>query len=197
MNPSKSAPPPARTDVRRALIEATADLLGEVGPKSISVRQIADRAGVNHGQIHHYFQGKRGLLEATLRNLAKDHFEDSLQRSGGDAIPPPLSLSEDRRYFRALCQAVMDDDLDLIRTVDSDHEISVPIRVLRELEGRKPDADPLEVKAIFALGAAMELGWVAFEKLILLIAEVDPEDEEAFRSTIKRLMVERFYPMLG
>ncbi|MDG2049167.1 MAG: TetR/AcrR family transcriptional regulator [Myxococcota bacterium] len=197
MNPSKSDPAAERPDVRRALIEATADLLGEVGPKSLSVRQIADRAGVNHGQIHHYFQGKRGLLEAALRNLAKAHFDDSLERAGGDAIPPPLSLGEDRRYFRALCQAVMDDDLDLIRTVDADHEISVPIRVLRELEARKPDVDPLEVKALFALGAAAELGWVAFEKLILLAAEVDEPDEEAFRKIIKRLMAEKFYTMLG
>ena len=43
--------------VRTALLEAACDMLAEVGPKSLSVRRLAERAGVNHGQIHHYFGG--------------------------------------------------------------------------------------------------------------------------------------------
>lgn len=182
--------------VRTALIEAAADLLGEIGPRTLSVRQIAERAGVNHGQIHHYFGGKRGLLEAAIRHLARDHFQQSLARADGAAIPPPLSLGEDPRYFRALCQAVMDDDLDLIRTVDTDHEISVPLRVLRTLQAQKAGQDPLEVKALFAVACAFELGWVAFEKLILMAAEVAPEDQEVVRNTVKRLLSENIYTML-
>ena len=32
-----------------------------------AARHLAERAGVNHGQVHHYFGGKRGLLEAAMR----------------------------------------------------------------------------------------------------------------------------------
>ena len=46
------------------LIDAAADLLGEVGPRAMTVRSIAQRVGVNHGLIHHYFGGKQPLLEA-------------------------------------------------------------------------------------------------------------------------------------
>jgi AcrR family transcriptional regulator len=174
--------------VKDALIEAAADLLGEVGPRSLSVREIATRAGVNHGQIHHYFGGKRGLLEAAIRHLAKEHFEHSLDLAGGEAIPLPLSLGDDPRYFRALCQSVMDGDLDLVRTVDMDDEVSVPLRVLRALKERDPTRSDLDVRAQFAMLAAQQLGWVAFEELLFLIADVAPDERDHFREVVKRQM---------
>jgi AcrR family transcriptional regulator len=176
--------------VKAALIQAAGELLGEVGPRGVSVRDIAQRAGVNHGQIHHYFGGKRGLLEAAIRHLARGHYAHSLELAGGRPIPRALSLSEDRPYFRALCQSVMDGDLELVRAVESDDELSVPRRVMRDLQGRHPQGDELEVKAHFANLAAMQLGWVAFEELLFLNAQVGPDQRESFRETVKRLMQE-------
>jgi AcrR family transcriptional regulator len=174
--------------VQAALVDVAAEMLGEFGPRSLSVRDIAERAGVNHGQVHHYFGGKRGLLVAAMRHLAKQHFEHSLELSAGEAIPPPLSFTEDRAYFRALCQSVMDGDLDLVMSVDGDDEVSVPRRVLRALRADHPDTDDLEVRASFAIFAAMQLGWSAFEELLLLIAEVGPGEDAAFRSAVKNRM---------
>ena len=99
--------------VKAALIAAAADMLGEVGPRNISVRDVADRAGVNHGQIHHYFGGKRGLLEAAMQHLAREHFDHAMALQGDGAYPPPLSLAEDVRYWRAIAQAVIEGDLEL------------------------------------------------------------------------------------
>ena len=175
--------------VKSALIAAAAEMLGEVGPKSLSVRDLAERAGVNHGQVHHYFGSKRGLLEAAMRHLARRHFDHSLELSGGGAFPPPLSLTENRTYFRALCQSVMDGDAALVTTVDLDDEISVPRRVLRHLREANPDADDLELRAGFAAQAAMQLGWFAFEDHLLRIAEVEPGDEDAFRERVKASML--------
>ncbi|MDG2332742.1 MAG: TetR/AcrR family transcriptional regulator [Myxococcota bacterium] len=174
--------------VRAALIEAAGHLLGEIGPRNVSVREIAQRAGVNHGQIHHYFGGKRGLLEAAIRELAREHYANSLALAGGEAIPAPLSLSEDRGFFRALCQSVMDGDIDLVRAVESDNQLSVPRRVLRQIREQNPDADPLELKARFSILSAMELGWVAFEELMFLNADVQGSEREELRGAVKRLM---------
>ncbi|HIF95149.1 MAG TPA: TetR/AcrR family transcriptional regulator [Myxococcales bacterium] len=174
--------------VKTALIKAAAEMLGEVGPKSLSVRDLAERAGVNHGQVHHYFGGKRGLLEAAMRHLAKLHFDRSLELSGGGAVPPPLSLTEDRAYFRALCQSVMDDDIELVMTVDRDDEISVPLRVLRHLRETHPESNDLDIRARFAALAAMQLGWFAFEELMMLTSEVAPAEEDDFRERVKSFM---------
>ena len=81
--------------VRTALLDAAAELLAEVGPEATSVRDVARRAGVNHGQVHHYFGGKRGLLEAAMRGLAHDHHAFVRERRGDAAYPPPLLLAQD------------------------------------------------------------------------------------------------------
>jgi AcrR family transcriptional regulator len=178
--------------VRSALIEAAAEMLGEIGPKSLTVRDLAERAGVNHGQIHHYFGGKRGLLVAAMRHLAEQHYARSVELADGGELPPPLSLLEDRAYFRALGQSVMDGDLDLVMTVDADDEVSVPRHVLRSLRASHPDVSDLDLRANFAILAATQLGWVAFEELILLIAEVRPGDADDFREHVKRAMKRMF-----
>ena len=178
--------------VQSALIEAAGEMLGEVGPKRLSVREVAERAGVNHGQVHHYFGGKRGLLEAAMRALAKEHFDDSLDRAGGAPLPAPLSLIEHRAYFRAVSQCVLDGDIALVLTVDRDDEISVPLRVLRHLRETHPESNDLDLRASFAAVAAMQLGWVAFEDLLLLLAEVEPGEEDEFRDRVKQSMTRMF-----
>ena len=54
-----------RKNVEKRLIDSAAELLSSLGPNQLSIRDIALHAGVNHAQIHHYFGGKQGLLEAT------------------------------------------------------------------------------------------------------------------------------------
>ena len=188
---SRSDPSPKASGseaVKAALIAAAGDLLGELGPRAVSVRDIAQKAGVNHGQIHHYFGGKRGLLEAAIRELARGHYEHSLELAGGKIIPPPLSLGEDRTYFRALCHSVMDGDIELVMAVEGDDELSVPRRVMRDLREQKTGTDLFEIKASLSIFAAMQLGWVAFEELLLIIADVDPEEQESFKNRVKHLM---------
>jgi AcrR family transcriptional regulator len=176
--------------VKAALVDAAAHMLGEVGPRGISIRDVADRAGVNHGQVHHYFGGKRELLKAAMRHLARGHFEHASELAQGSLLPPVLSLADDSEYWRAICQVVMEGDLELART-EIDEDLSVPRRVLRSLEEEYgDDVDELELKARFAALAAQTLGWVAFEEFMLLLADVEPQQREALRAEVKRVMQE-------
>ncbi|QIO05906.1 transcriptional regulator BetI [Acinetobacter shaoyimingii] len=54
---------------RQQLIEATLSAVNELGFAETSIQQIAQRAGVSTGIISHYFKGKNGLIEATMRYL--------------------------------------------------------------------------------------------------------------------------------
>lgn len=51
-------------DLRRALVEAAAALLEELGPEGVSLRGAARRAGVSHAAPYHHFTGKAELVEA-------------------------------------------------------------------------------------------------------------------------------------
>lgn len=57
---------------RRQLIQATMQAIDEVGLADTTIVRIARRAGVSAGIISHYFGGKDGLLEATMRQILGD-----------------------------------------------------------------------------------------------------------------------------
>ncbi len=176
--------------VKSALVEATAKMLSEVGPRGISVRDVADRAGVNHGQVHHYFGGKRALLEAAMRHLAREAFDQSRALAGDSLYPPLLAFTEDSDYWRAVCKIVIDGDLELAR-IEIDEDIWVPRHVLRSLQKEHGiDVDDLRFKARFAAMTAQQLGWVAFEDFITLLADVEPEQREEFRAQVKQFIQE-------
>lgn len=56
---------------RRQLIEATIVAIAEVGYNATTIAEIARRADVSTGLVSFYFGDKDGLLEATLRHLAR------------------------------------------------------------------------------------------------------------------------------
>ncbi|MFC0335968.1 transcriptional regulator, TetR family [Kushneria avicenniae] len=57
---------------RQQLIDATMATIDEAGLADSTIMQIAGRAGVSAGIISHYFGGKDGLLEATMRYILGD-----------------------------------------------------------------------------------------------------------------------------
>lgn len=57
------------SNTRLALMSATEALLIEVGYSALTVRRVAQRAGVNHGLVHYYFSSLHGLLLHTLERF--------------------------------------------------------------------------------------------------------------------------------
>nr|WP_284047821.1 transcriptional regulator BetI [Halomonas gemina] len=57
---------------RQQLIKATMAAIDKVGLADATVMRIARHAGVSAGIISHYFGGKDGLLEATMRQILSD-----------------------------------------------------------------------------------------------------------------------------
>jgi AcrR family transcriptional regulator len=187
-------PAKGREAVEAALIDAACNLLAEVGPRATSVRDIANRAGVNHGQVHHYFGGKRPLLEEAMRQMAQLHRRAMRELSGDQVIPPPLAVLEDQRYLRALVRATIEGDVDLAR-IEIDEGISVGRAILDFLtERRGLDDPPLDIKVALAEGMAMQLGWIALEPFLFLVADVKPEEQEQVRDRIRDIAYARRIP---
>lgn len=57
------------------LIQATISAIDELGFPGATVSVIGKKAGVSPAIINHYFGGKDGLLEETMRSLIKEFFE--------------------------------------------------------------------------------------------------------------------------
>ena len=56
-------------DRREQLLQAAIAVLGEEGYGAMSMRAVADRAGVRLSLVHYHFGSKRGLVEAILEDL--------------------------------------------------------------------------------------------------------------------------------
>lgn len=65
---------------RRQLIDATIASIHEVGFADSSLSRISAKAGVSTGIVHHYFEDKADLLEATLRQLGNNLHEAVVAR---------------------------------------------------------------------------------------------------------------------
>src|SRR5690242_21874322 len=79
-------------DLRRVLVDAAFDLVGEAGAEAVSVREAARRAGVSPGAPFRHFQSReallagvaeearRGFRAGTARARAKPRADDPLGR---------------------------------------------------------------------------------------------------------------------
>ncbi len=170
-----------RSNVEKALIDSAAELVGVMGPNQLSIRDIAEHANVNHAQIHHYFGGKQGLLEATYKQLAFEHIEE-LKRRNIDPINLPDEPMSDitDNYFKALIRAVLDGHMDLIRIqVNSNLSLSKKsLSLLADLKGtEKPTS---EMKAAVALGMVVEFGLAAMKPYIQEVLKISDKEMKDF-----------------
>jgi len=82
---------------RRQLVDATISTIGENGLGGTSLAEVARRAGLSVGLVSHYFDGKNGLLEATLRTI--------LARLGAEARRRFERADTPRQRIRAIVDA--------------------------------------------------------------------------------------------
>lgn len=176
-----------RKNVEAKLVRSACALLSQQGPRSLTVRHIAQHAGVNHGQVHHYFKSKKGLLTAAMRELAREHWENTAARDRDEHdVPPPLALAQDQEYILAVIRCVVDGEMELA-TLELDDGISVPRRIVDELiVDPEFDYTPAQIKAIAAAFMATELAWAVFGKYILKMVDADSTEAKYVEAAIAR-----------
>jgi AcrR family transcriptional regulator len=177
----KSNSSKGRQNVEKKLIESAAELVGSIGPNQLTIRDIANHAGVNHAQIHHYFGGKDELLKATYKLLAFEHVEQ-LQRRGvspANLIKQPLA-DITNNYFRAIIRAVLDNRMDLVR-VQVESNLSMSKKTLDQLVKLKNKNKPTaEMKSAIALVMVVEFGLAAMKPYIMEVLDINEKEMSKF-----------------
>lgn len=95
----------ARADNRRALLDAAAELIVEVGYASAQLDEIASRAGLTKGAVYSIFGGKLELL----RELVDEHAREVRPLLGLEVAPDARQTAEDvvtalARAYVAFCR---------------------------------------------------------------------------------------------
>lgn len=76
-------------DLRTALIDAATEVIGEQGPKSLTIRAVANRAGVSHGAPYRHFSDKDALLLAVVERgfaLMETAMAEAREAAGSDPL---------------------------------------------------------------------------------------------------------------
>src|SRR5262249_13441945 len=92
-------------DLRRVLVDAAFELVGEGGPEGLSVREAARRAGVSPGAPFRHFASREALLAAVAEE-AQRRFRARIETAVGKA-PAPQPPQRFRRPGRAYLRSAV------------------------------------------------------------------------------------------
>jgi len=123
----------------------------------VSVRDVARRAGVNHGLIHRHFGSKERLVAATIEGLVDDI------RARGTDLDGAVGASP---YVRVLAHALLEGQ-DPRRLQRAFPVVDDLLRAARSAQDQGVIARDVDVRTLTALGMAAGLGWLVFEPYLL------------------------------
>jgi AcrR family transcriptional regulator len=172
--------PVGRDAVRAALIEATTQLIVEHGV-TMSVRDIAKRADVNHGLVHTYFGSKDALLT--------EAFGAMIARAAAEVDPsgfPPADLAFRRNgeIARALARVM----LEVADDPFPDHPILPAWR--SALERTRPDDTAAELDQAVIVATTLGLGWALFADHLCAILDIDTDGVDAIERRVIDLVAD-------
>lgn len=164
---------------RERLLTEARKLLWSRGYSNVSLREIAQGAGVDVALISRYFGGKRGLFEATL--------EDAFVVQ---PVPDEDTLVEAvlQMFLTAPRGGEMPSTLQLIQTNASDPEVGDMVRAAHSKGMQSKLENVLGDQARAALFMSVLMGFALGEKTLKLKG-IAPPGSPAFEAQLRHLMV--------
>jgi AcrR family transcriptional regulator len=179
--------PRGREAVKRALLDAGAELFAAHGTAAVSVRDVAARAGVNHGLVHRHFGSKEALRRAVMEGLI-----ERIAAQTSDAPPPrpgeiPAAFAatdETNHYWRMLARSLLDgEDMESIQ--GGEFPVVTQLRSqVEEAQRRGLMPADLDARTMTALSTALGLGWLLFEPFVLAATGLDECGKDEARKMV-------------
>lgn len=157
------ARPVGRAEVMAAVRESAIVLFAERGPDAVTVREVADRAGVNHALIHRHYGTKEELVRVVLAD-AIGRMADVARHTtntDGDIRGVIAATRDEEPAVRLLAWAILAGYP--IETVWPEYPAFQRVQtVLAEEQGPGGAGDREDARVTVATAAAMLLGWILF-----------------------------------
>ncbi|MFI9596286.1 TetR/AcrR family transcriptional regulator [Nonomuraea sp. NPDC052265] len=196
--------PPRRrrspAESRAELLAAAAELIKERGPDHVSLRQIAEAAGVAHGLVSHYFGTYAALVREVLR-AENDRIEAEVREriQAEDGVPTAAGIMDvvfdtlaDERYLRLFVWTEMHADYrgatrpELVELVDT-----MESGIRAALADRPAVPSRSRIEAVVLVGLAASYGFAIGGRSWLAGLGHDPDDparEAEFRVQLVRML---------
>lgn len=188
---SANEPPRGREAAKTAILNAAEQLLAVKSPNKISIREIAEIAGVKHPIIHRYFGTKDELVTAVHTRAMERASREVASIGSVEGMASVFIETARRNKVRqtTIARALLDGTPpEKIQT-----EFPVIRRILQLLRERKKekgftsDVSP-EAMTLFLTSAA--LGWLIHERFLLLAVELDEDKLDQMRAEVEQVLNE-------
>lgn len=164
------------------LVDAAIELFGERGPDAVSLREVAETAGVNYGLIHQYVGTKDELVRQAITKVSTD--------AAGRFTDDPVPTTIDRLVRPGRAPAAL---RLLAWSVLRGRSAADLVGRSLGLEALAARIDGDEDDARAAVVAAMSLlfGWQLFGEYLTTSIGLDPDDDElvdTVRAAVGRIL---------
>jgi TetR/AcrR family transcriptional regulator, repressor for neighboring sulfatase len=168
-----TAKPTGKEEVSAAVLLAASELFAEKGPAATSIREVAARAGVNHGLLHRHFGSKRQLLAATLQYLADSAAE--LRESGASA-------EQLEAVYEFQARVMVRSTLDGFPVEELQQRFPGMERFLEQV--RALHSDDRTARLLAAHGMALQVGWGLFGPTLRVAFGLQDLDDAEIRAAV-------------
>ncbi|MET0901355.1 MAG: helix-turn-helix domain-containing protein [Mycobacterium sp.] len=162
MTTASGGPTDAGARLRPVVLTHAADLFAERGPAATSLRDIADRSGVNAGLIFRHIGNKEAVVAAVLDYLAQDLVSARDAGTSRDVIE-----ARAERSWKVIARALLD-GFDVGRLQHRFPNIEQLIAA-----GRDEHGDEYAARLATADALALQLGWRLFGPFLKVATGLD------------------------
>ena len=143
----------------------------------MSLREIARRAGVNYGLIHHYYGTKEAILAELLRRASASGAERMRDSASiDDALAALTTPGERSTHARMLAWALLD-GVDPAKLVAVSPTVTKLTELISAAEGDTVDPSAPDPRVLAATTVSAILGWNFFRPFVAAIAGLDDTPE--------------------
>ncbi len=176
-----------KADRAEQILLAADEVFGELGFTGVSVRDVAQRAGVNKALIFYYFGSKDALFEAVLQRYYAAHRVAFEHAFSGDAplrermhtvLDAYLDFIDNNRRYPRLVQSVISGAPEHHALIETNLG-ALHSFVHTALEGLAPEAGPLAARHFFVTLSGAVINYFTYAPVLAGMWGDDPLSAEA------------------
>lgn len=193
----------SREETRNRILDAAEELFSRRDPSKVTVREIAEAAGVTHPLVHQYVGSKSAIHDAVIERGAPHRQQMISDHPVYREVMPELfaNVLDHKVHTRSVVRSAMDgveyapfDD----RLKTGQMLLALGNAALEQDDERLPALDAVDPRFVLAATLAFTYGWVATEDWLIPIFNLQDESPETIRAqmtTILQHITELVFPL--
>ena len=178
-----------------AILDAAEELFSANGFKAVTVRAIAERAGVSHALVHRYLGSKGEVFRAVLarnQGIILAAAPDNPDLLATTSLIMREGLTNHRRYVRLIADSALH-GLPYEQTTGRFAAVERLVELAERAAASAPPSErtgeDLDPRFVIACVTALYLGWAATESWVLPAAGIRDMDEAEVLDGLERVML--------